>query len=162
MRISYRLPLEYSEPIDHTAILSSCRLDVAAFFFNTDNILPATCARISGRKATFSHLPGYVFIMHKTPSGSYRLTEESTGANCAEIDFAKNYENAFEKLMDTFSVSDVLGDFRQFEKAIGDYLPRISERVQHITDDPGMYLWGKRCDYRRERRERQQCMQAAR
>lgn len=161
MRISYRLPLEYSEPIDHTATLSSHRLDIAAFFFNVDNVLPATCARISGRKATFSHLPGYVFIMHKTPSGSYRLTEESTGANCAEIDFAKNYENAFDRLMDTIFVSDVLGNYERFETARSEYLSRISERVRHLTDDPGMYLWGKRCDYRRERRERKHCMQVA-
>lgn len=159
MRISYYLPLEYSEHVEYTAILSSSRLDVATFYF-PDNSVPFV-GHITGHKVTLSHLPGYTFIMHKTPSGEYCLTEESTGALCATIDFAKSYKNAFDRLMDTIFCSDVLGNRQHFETAINEYPQRIRERVQSLTDDPELCLWEYRCRYRRERRERQRCLQTS-
>lgn len=160
MRISYTLPLEYSEHAEHTAHLFTTRRDVAAFLFSPVDSF-CSVSRITGRKATFSHLPGYVFVMHKTPHGSYHLTEEHTGALCASIDFARSYENAFARLMDHFYVTDVLGSRECFEKAINEYLPRIRKDVQSLTDDPELFLLSERCRYRRERAERKRCMQAS-
>ena len=158
MLISYYLPIEFSEHIEHTAHLSTCRRDVAAFFFPCGQ--PCYVSRISGRKATFSHLPGYTFVFHKTPSGEYHLTEEHTGALCASVNFAKNYKNAFDRLMDTIFVTDVLASQECFKKAISSYFAKIRESVQSLTDDPELYLFGERCRYRRERNERKQCLQA--
>ena len=85
---------------------------------------------------------------------------EHTGALCASVNFAKNYKNAFDRLMDTIFVTDVLASQELFEKAISSYFAKIRESVQSLTDDPELYLFGERCRYRRERNEHKQCLQA--
>jgi hypothetical protein len=89
---------------------------------------------VTGRRVTFSHLPGFLYFIHRTFIGGFSklkrfyLVEESSHYMITYCDIARSYEEALERITMTMeNHPDILGSPEALQSAIDKLTAKIEQ-----------------------------------